>query len=71
MACNVAMTKLHDDAKLIDRLGGPAALARKLGFGPGGTQRVQNWKYRGIPEIELLRNPAAFRPEPASKRAAA
>lgn len=40
-----------EDAALIERLGGPAALARRLRFDPkkGGVQRVQNWKVRGIP----------------------
>jgi hypothetical protein len=56
----------HPDAKIIDRLGGPAELARALGFDTraGGIQRVQNWKYRGIPEIERLRNPDVFGPAP-------
>lgn len=40
-----------EDAALIERLGGPANLARRLRFDPkkGGVQRVQNWKVRGIP----------------------
>lgn len=40
-----------EDAALIERLGGPATLARRLRFDPkkGGVQRVQNWKVRGIP----------------------
>ena len=40
-----------EDATLIERLGGPANLARRLSFDPkkGGVQRVQNWKVRGIP----------------------
>ncbi|KLJ02846.1 hypothetical protein WQ56_00765 [Luteimonas sp. FCS-9] len=51
----------HDDASVIEALGGPAELARKLGFElPRGVQRVQNWKYRGIPEIERLRRPDIF-----------
>lgn len=64
------MSKFHPDAALIDRLGGPAVLARKLGFGVGGVQRVQNWKYRGIPEIERLRNPSAFIPSADTAEAA-
>lgn len=46
-----------DDATLIDRLGGPAKLAGTLGYGPGGTQRVFNWKARGrIPsDVKLER----------------
>lgn len=41
----------HRDAALIDALGGPAELARRLGFDPakGGVQRVHNWRRRGIP----------------------
>lgn len=46
-----------NDATLIDRLGGPAKLASTLGYGPGGTQRVFNWKKRGrIPsDVKLER----------------
>jgi len=67
------MKTLHDDAKLIDALGGPAELARTLGYDPatGGTQRVQNWKYRGIPELLRLKRPEAFTPAPASEGEAA
>lgn len=52
----------HPDAALIDRLGGPATVARLLGFDPkaGGVQRVQNWKTRGIPEVIRLRRPEVF-----------
>lgn len=66
------MKTLHDDAKLIDALGGPAELARALGYDPakGGTQRVQNWKYRGIPELLRLKKPEAFAP-PADQEEAA
>lgn len=56
---------LHPDADLIDSLGGPANVARRLGFNqPGGTQRVQNWKYRGIPEVVRLRRTDVFGPAP-------
>lgn len=65
------MTKYHPDADLIDRLGGPSALARALNFGDGGVQRVQNWKYRGIPEIERLRNPEIFAETASDDREAA
>lgn len=56
------MDNLHPDAVLIDRLGGPATVAKALGFDPqrGGTQRVTNWKRRGIPELIRLRHPAVF-----------
>jgi hypothetical protein len=56
-----------DDATLIDRHGGPAKLAASLGYGPGGTQRVFNWKARRrIPskvklERQDLFGPAAVR----------
>lgn len=55
MAFNCAMKKptkrLHADSKLIAALGGPTALAKKMGMDPsaGGVQRVQNWMTRGIP----------------------
>lgn len=52
------MSKYHADAEVITRLGGPAELARLLGFDTRiGVQRVQNWKSRGIPEIVKLRRP--------------
>lgn len=58
----------HPDADLIDSLGGPAALARRLGYTkPGSVQRVQNWKRRGIPELTRLKRPDVFGP---SKEAA-
>lgn len=42
----------HPDADLIDRLGGPTEVARKLGFdNPGAIARVSNWKKRGIPPL--------------------
>lgn len=39
------------DSELIDKLGGPAALARALGLTPerSRVQRVHNWRKRGIP----------------------
>jgi len=60
------MSKPHPDAEVIDRLGGPAELARQLGFDPkaGGVQRIQNWKTRGIPELIKLRRPDVFGPAP-------
>lgn len=58
---SVQQTPLHQHAELIDRLGGPSKLAKTLGFnGVGAVQRVQNWKYRGIPEVIFLRNPKIF-----------
>lgn len=53
--------ELHPDAQLIEQLGGPAVLARALGFDMSkGIQRVQNWKYRGIPELLRLRRTDVF-----------
>ena len=53
MMCNRRMskeTKFHQDNELIDQLGGPTQLAKRLGLlKPGSVQRVQNWKKRGIP----------------------
>lgn len=42
------------DAKLIERLGGCAAVARALGY---STARVWNWTQRGIPEFERYKAP--------------
>ncbi|HHW4673585.1 hypothetical protein [Xylella fastidiosa] len=63
-------TTTHPDADLINRLGGPAEISRQLGIDPraGGTQRVQNWKYRGIPEIWRLRRPDIFGETPTNHR---
>lgn len=53
-----------DDATLIDRLGGPAKLAGTLGYGPGGTQRVFNWKARRrIPSDVKLERQDLFGPD--------
>lgn len=62
-------TQFHADSELIDRLGGPAEISRMLGIDPsrGGVQRVQNWKYRGIPEIWRLRRPDIFGPAPTQE----
>lgn len=63
--------ELHPDAQLIDQLGGPAVLARALGFDmPKGTQRVQNWKYRGIPELVRLRRADVFNCSAGGERSA-
>ena len=43
---------LHHDAAAIELMGGTTAVARLLDY---STQRVQNWKYRGIPDAERLR----------------
>lgn len=57
---------LHPDATLIDALGGPAVVARLLSFEKAGSvQRIQNWKYRGIPEVIRLRRQDVFGPADA------
>lgn len=49
------------DAELIAEHGGPAALARKLGYAtPHGTQRVSNWIRRGIPPAVKLEHMELF-----------
>lgn len=52
---------MHPDSEVIKALGGPSALAKKLGFGPFGAQRVQNWMYRGIPALIRLKHQSLFR----------
>lgn len=51
------------DRDIILELGGPAELCRKLGFDPkaGGTQRVQNWMTRGIPDSVRLEHYELFK----------
>lgn len=49
-----------DDADLINTLGGPAKVARLLGFEKFGVQRVQNWITRGIPAQVKLDHPELF-----------
>lgn len=42
--------QIKKDVELIELLGGSAKVARLLGFPDEiGTQRVNNWKKRGIP----------------------
>jgi hypothetical protein len=52
----------HSDKAVIDELGGSTELARKLGLDParGGVQRVENWKYRGIPAAVRLQHLRLF-----------
>jgi hypothetical protein len=54
-----------DDKELINRLGGSAKLAARLGY---SVQRVENWKKRGIPPQERLNHPDVF-PLPHIQRA--
>jgi hypothetical protein len=56
---------MKTDAQIIDDLGGPAKVADLLGYESSiGTQRVHNWKVRGIPSkvrlkhLELFGKPA-------------
>ncbi|HHA2739648.1 TPA: hypothetical protein ACOFBV_000834 [Stenotrophomonas maltophilia] len=74
MAFNASMsqttTAMHKDSELIDKLGGPAEVARKLGFEmPKGIQRVQNWKYRGIPPYTRVTRTDVFGAAPKHRRA--
>jgi hypothetical protein len=49
------------DRQLIDSLGGPATVARLLGYDESnGIQRVSNWKVRGIPPAVKLERPDLF-----------
>lgn len=57
--------ELHPDAELIDQLGGPAAVADQLGIkSKHRVQRVQNWKYRGIPPFIRVTRVDVFGPAP-------
>jgi hypothetical protein len=60
MVFNLAMEHLHPDSALIEQLGGPAQVARLLGFEVHGTQRVFNWMRRGIPPAIKLERPDLF-----------
>lgn len=69
MACRVSGVKssIEKDAKLIEDLGGPATVARLLGFpDETGTQRVHNWTKRGIPVRVKYEHPDVFVREGAS-----
>jgi len=46
--------ELHDDARLIDAIGGVAKVAMTLGY---SKERVNNWRYRGIPARVILDKP--------------
>jgi hypothetical protein len=59
---------MKTDAQIIDDLGGPAKVADLLGFKPEiGTQRVHNWKVRGIPAKVRLDNFDVFGPAPSDE----
>lgn len=54
-------SQIKKDAELIERLGGPASVAKLLGYGmPFGVQRVSNWRVRGIPAKVKLERPDLF-----------
>lgn len=56
------MKTIHPDWSLVLSLGGATKVAERLGWSAaGGVQRVQNWKYRGIPAIVRLEHPRLFR----------
>ena len=50
--------QLQADQELIYSLGGPSALAKRLGF--ASKQRVHNWLSRGIPASVKLQYPKVF-----------
>ena len=53
----------HQDAQIIQKLGGPTRVADLLGLSRyGGVQRVQNWTIRGIPSHVKVSHPALFMP---------
>lgn len=66
------MSAQHPDRAVIESLGGPAEVARKLGLDPnkGGVQRVQNWMTRGIPARVRLNHLDVFGPQPEKRNAA-
>lgn len=48
---------MKTDAQIIDDLGGAAKVAEMLGYKADiGTQRVHNWKSRGIPAAVRLKH---------------
>ena len=49
--------RVKADAETIRLLGGPAALAARLGY---KVQRVHNWTNRGIPPVVKLDRPDLF-----------
>jgi hypothetical protein len=52
---------MRSDKQLIEELGGPAKVAKLLGYDKhGGVQRVQNWTYRGIPPKVKIEYPDLF-----------
>jgi hypothetical protein len=58
--------QIHPDWALIQQIG-PANLARQLGT---HIQRVQNWKYRGIPLRVRVDHPQLFAPKVTKRKTA-
>lgn len=57
-----------NDTDLISHYGGPAKLARLLGYPEqGGVQRIQNWTTRGIPPAVKVQFPEIFLNVPADQ----
>ncbi|WP_227874080.1 hypothetical protein [Cupriavidus metallidurans] len=61
-AMNAKPTAVHADWQLIESLGGPAQVAKLLGYDlkKGGIQRVHNWRVRGVPPSVKLAHPSLF-----------
>ena len=54
-------SEIEKDAQLIELLGGPAKIARMLGYSADiGVQRVNNWRSRGIPAKVKISRPDLF-----------
>lgn len=49
-----------NDKELILKLGGPAKVAKLLGYEKHGQQRVTNWMTRGIPPAVKIEHPHIF-----------
>lgn len=50
---------MKTDSEIIDALGGTAKVAKLLGY---DTQRVHNWRSRGIPSKVKVERPDLFMP---------
>lgn len=58
-----AEQQAHKDWALVVALGGPKKVADMLSWtAPGSVQRVQNWKFRGIPSDVKVDRPDLFLP---------
>lgn len=65
--------KPHTDWALIVEIGGPTEVSRRLGWDndTGAVQRIQNWKYRGIPALLRYQREDVFGPVPVGLDSAA